>query len=255
MASPDTGSDSFLDTLRSERRDLLDRLRKTRFTTLKAGYSQAQIIPHSTYSPWLDDQAFIELYAEIKAFTMVDIYRCYELYSLAAQMTSVAGEVVEVGVWRGGSAALIAGANSERVIHLFDTFEGVAKADKAYDTLYAGGEHADTDQTIVRKLFQKIGVKCTINSGIFPEDTLHFLPESICFAHIDVDTYSSAKDAFIPIWHRTQPNGIVVFDDYGFFGCEGVTQFVNEITSTINDALFVHNLNGHALLIKKRMAL
>ena len=34
----------------------------------------------------------------------------------------------------------------------------------------------------------------------------------------------------------------------GSRGCEGVTVFVNEIPS--GDHLLVHNLNGHAILVK-----
>ena len=43
----------------------------------------------------------------------------------------------------------------------------------------------------------------------------------------------------------------MIFDDYGFFGCEGVTQAVHEIMAAATDALLVHNLNGHALLFKR----
>jgi len=251
MSTPNANAERFLDILRSERRDLLNRLRETRFSTLKNGYSQAQIIPYASYSPWMDDDTFLALFKEIKESTMVDIYRCYELYTLAKQMSLLQGDFVEVGVWRGGTAALMAAAAPAKAIHLFDTFSGVAKADLEYDTLYIGGEHADTHQSTVEHLFEAMGLKGNINSGIFPDDTLRFLPKSVSLAHIDVDTYSSAKDSFLAVWPAVLPNGIVIFDDYGFFGCEGVAQAVNELNSTINDALFVHNINGHALLIKK----
>ena len=252
MPLPDSRSEDFLDILRSERRDILNRLRKTRFSTLKQGYTQAQIIPYASYSPWLDDEAFLALFERVRECTMVDIYRCYELYTLAKQMRSVEGAIVEIGVWRGGTAALMAGAAPEKAIHLFDTFTGVAKADKEFDTLYSGGEHADADQASVERVFQSIGRRCSISQGIFPEETLHCLPPIISLAHIDVDTYASAKDSFFVIWPAVQPNGVVVFDDYGFFGCEGVAQLVNEVRLSADDVLFVHNINGHALLIKKR---
>ena len=42
----------------------------------------------------------------------------------------------------------------------------------------------------------------------------------------------------------------MVFDDYGFSGCEGVTKFVNELR--VNSQLFfIHNLNGHAIFVKR----
>lgn len=250
MKPADASSASFLETLRSERRDLLNRLRQTRFSTLKPGFSQSQIVPFATYSPWLDDAAFAAVYERIRDATLVDVYRCYELHALAVQMRRVPGDMVEVGVWRGGTAALLASAAPEKTLHLFDTFAGVAKADHDRDTLYAGGEHADTDPGVVTRLFAGLGLAATIRVGLFPDDTARFLPERIALAHIDVDTYGSARESFAAIWPRVPPNGIVVFDDYGFFGCEGVTQAVNEIRTEVAEALFVYNANGHGLVIK-----
>ena len=67
-------------------RYILNTVRKTRFSTLKQGYTQAQIIPYASYSPWLDDEAFLALFERVRECTMVDIYRCYELYTLAKQI-------------------------------------------------------------------------------------------------------------------------------------------------------------------------
>ncbi len=55
-------SADFIEILRSERRDLLNRLRKTRFTTLKPDYPHAQVIPYASYAPWLNDQNFQDIY-------------------------------------------------------------------------------------------------------------------------------------------------------------------------------------------------
>ncbi len=250
MATRDPAPD-FLAILRAERRDIVDRLRQTRFSTLKPGYTQGQVIPHASYSPWLDDAAFGELYEKVRASTLVDVYRCYELWRLAQQMRPLAGGFVEVGVWRGGSAALLASAAPEKPIDLFDTFSGVAKARADVDTLYSGGEHADTDRATVEGLFASLSLACRIHVGVFPDDTLALLPDAVALAHIDVDTYASARDSFLAIWPVLTRNGVVVFDDYGFFGCEGVAQAVNELVASTRDAFLVHNLNGHALVIKR----
>ncbi len=47
------------------------------------------------------------------------------------------------------------------------------------------------------------------------------------------------------------PGAVVVFDDYGFATCPGVTTFVNEQRDR-SDGFFFHNLNGHAILVKMR---
>jgi len=249
MNAPNQSSE-FLQTLRNERRALLDLLRQTKFSTLKKGYSHAQVVPHASYAPWLDDTEFRKTYDVVHAHTLVDIYRCHELFMLARQCARTGGAFIEIGVWRGGTAALIGKAAPDNDLHLFDTFEGVAKPDEQYDTLYKGGEHADTSEETVSGLLHRLGLKARIHVGIFPDETLHALPESISFAHIDVDTYRSAKESCEAIWPRLQPGGVIVFDDYGFFGCEGVTQAVEELRAELNGALFVHNLNGHALLLR-----
>tara|TARA_B110000503_G_scaffold124226_1_gene190576 strand:- start:474 stop:623 length:150 start_codon:yes stop_codon:yes gene_type:complete len=42
---------------------------------------------------------------------------------------------------------------------------------------------------------------------------------------------------------------ILVFDDYGFYGCEGVTTFCDELKHR-DDLIFPHNLNGHTVFVK-----
>jgi O-methyltransferase len=43
----------------------------------------------------------------------------------------------------------------------------------------------------------------------------------------------------------------VVFDDYGFKGCIGIAM-LGEDLRTRQDLVFIHNTNGHAILVKTR---
>lgn len=87
--------------------------------------------------------------------------------------------------------------------------------------------------------------------GIFPEQNAERLGQrKLALVHIDVDAYESAKDVLNWSLPRLQRGGVVVFDDYGFFGCEGVTRLVNEFVANNRGFRFLHNLNGHAVLIK-----
>jgi len=47
-------------------------------------------------------------------------------------------------------------------------------------------------------------------------------------------------------------NAVVIFDDYGFQGTQGVTKYVNELIDNSNEFLSIYNLNGHVILIKTR---
>lgn len=213
------------------------------------------VYPLATYAPWNSAAEFVSTYKLIQRNTLVDIYRCWELWMLAQQTAKREGAILEVGVWRGGTgalmakSALLAGSNSP--VYLCDTFEGVVKAG-SQDTDYKGGEHADTSPAIVEDLLRTLNItNVRILKGVFPNETAHLLEPGARFklCHIDVDVYQSAKDVMGWIWERMVPGGIVVYDDYGFKECEGITKYVNE-QLTESDRLVLHNLNGHAVVIK-----
>jgi O-methyltransferase len=212
------------------------------------------VIPSATYAPWASDPEFLRVYELIQQNTMVDKYRCHELWSLVSELSSVQGDILEVGVWRGGTGCLIAVRAQqlapEKRVFLCDTFSGVVKAG-ADDTYYRGGEHADASGEVVQSLLARAEVtNVTILEGIFPDQTGDPLADRrLSFSHIDVDVYRSARDILDWVWPRMQVGGAVVFDDFGFLGCEGVTKLVQERTCR-PDSLMIHNLNGHALLLK-----
>jgi O-methyltransferase len=208
------------------------------------------VLPHASYSPWLSDKAFDEVYQVVRNNTLVSVYRLYELWSLAQQVRHLEGSILEVGVWRGGSAGVLAKAAPGKRILLADTFTGVVKVE-ASDTAYVGGEHADTSVEIVSGLMKKLGVtNTTILQGIFPDDTGGQCDDKIAMLHCDVDVYGSAREVVEFVKPRLVPGGLIVFDDFGFYGCEGITRLVHELTAT-QEWLMFHNLNGHAVLVKR----
>lgn len=213
-----------------------------------------RIEPSADYAPWHRDAEFLWLYDVVQQYTLVDLYRCWELWTLVAEVREVPGIILEVGVWRGGTGAVLAyqerrlGLNTP--VYLCDTFRGVVKS-SAKDLFYRGGEHADCSAETVRQLVQRLGLRNVhILEGIFPEETAAVLPTTpIRLCHIDVDTHDSAAGCFEWVWPRLARGGIVVFDDYGFSVCQGVTDYVNSLRGQPGRVV-IHNLNGHALVIK-----
>lgn len=211
---------------------------------------------YATYSPWNTDRVFAEAYEKMKDHTLVDQYRCYELWSLAGQTAKLSeGSILEVGVWRGGTGALIAKSaqlNGVREkIYLCDTFTGVVKTG-GQDSAYSDGEHSDATREGVEQLFRE---EFNLNNfeileRIFPEDTGERVKElKFRLCHIDVDVYQSSKDTVDWIWDRLVPNGIIVFDDYGYVRTDGITRHVNELWQDKDKYVF-YNLNGHAIVMK-----
>jgi O-methyltransferase len=232
---------------------LMHSLRELRGATLVGGdtqYPLSVIIPNALYSPWLIDDAFNRAVGLCAGHTLVDRYRCFELWQLA-KYNKIVGDVIEIGVWRGGTGALLALQSPTRQVFLADTFTGVVKAG-AEDSGYHGGEHGDTSRAIVTTLLDRIKVNnVTLLQGVFPDETGDQIADRrFSLAHIDVDVYQSAKDVFAWVWPRMTRGGMVVFDDYGFPEmCPGITKLVNEWRDR-PDVSFIHNLNGHALLMR-----
>lgn len=214
--------------------------------------------PSANYTPWLGDASFMNIYNQIKNNTLVDIYRCHELWQMVSKVNNLDpnASILEVGVWRGGTAGImsqkLADLKSTATLYLADTFSGVAKAG-TNDSFYTGGEHSDTSQQIVEDVLKNKSCyqHYKILKGIFPEDTANEIAadERFGLCHIDVDVYESAKDILEWVWSKLITGGVVVFDDYGFHSCTGVTKLVEEYRDR-PDRQIIHNLNGHALMIK-----
>lgn len=215
-----------------------------------SSFSHHRVLPYATFSPWLDDHDFSKIMEEVGNHTLVDNYRCHELWSLAKQACVIEGDILEVGVRRGGTGAILASAAPQKNIFLADTFTGVVKAGSR-DTRYTGGEHADTSVQLVKKLLADLNINnTTLLQGIFPDETGDLGPQKIALLHCDVDVYKSCRDVVEWAKPRLSHGSIIIFDDYGFFGCEGVTSYCNELRSEPGFT-FIHNLNGHGIFIKK----
>ncbi len=241
--------------LRTDRR--LERiLRWGRLRGPQTIYSHELVVPmNSTYAPWHDDVAFREIYDAVNGSTFVDQYKCYELWEQVGQLAAVPGDVLEVGVWRGGTSMVIgrrlAQLDPDARMFLADTFQGVAKAGSE-DPWYRGGEHADTSPTMVQALADRVGVSVELLIGMFPEDTAARIEDrTFRLVHIDVDVYDSARDTLEWAWPRLSVGGVVVFDDYGSFQCEGVATLGRQLFAlNLQVGRLVHNLNGHLVLFK-----
>jgi len=185
----------------------------------------------------------------------VDEFRCFELWKLVEQSAKLqTGDVIEIGVWRGGTGVIIAkqamNCRLSGTVHLCDTFSGVVKAGPN-DSSYRGGEHSDTTRQVVERLVERLKLdNVRLHEGVFPNQTGCELEDlQFRFCHIDVDVYQSAKDILDWIWGRMVHGGIIVYDDYGFKCCDGITKHLEEQIA-LTDRIVLHNLNGHGTVLK-----
>lgn len=181
------------------------------------------------YSPWLSKE-FGKYYSIAAPRTLVSVDRCYVIYILLKQSLSLAGDIIECGVYRGGTAAMIAKVIEESMapkrLLLFDTFGGMPKTDLSRD-YHKEGDFADTSADQVEAFVDAPGI-AVLRKGLIPETFRGLESQRIAFAHIDVDIYKSIIDSLEFIWPRLVRGGVIVFDDYGAPTCPGAREAVDD---------------------------
>jgi O-methyltransferase len=174
-------------------------------------------------------RSFEEVYNEVGGYTLIGGDRMRILWETAQHCAQFKGAMVEVGVYRGGSAALLRAAAPDHVLVLFDTFSGhpALQTQQEWETQKAG-RFNDTTLEAVQSL---VGDSAVFRVGIFPEtldrETCELL-RTIAFVHCDVDLYESTRAVLERLWPQLVAGGALVCDDYGFGDCEGAQRAIEE---------------------------
>lgn len=180
---------------------------------------------------WDDDKQFVELMRKVSDHTLVDKKRCFMIYQLSKQIVSLKGNIAEVGVFKGGTARLLAESikAQNKNIHLFDTFEGMPPTDPRRDIVKKG----DFKGTSLESVKSYLGDFKNIYyyQGIFPESAKPIEKLKFSLVHVDVDIYKSVADCCTFFYPRIEQGSIMIFDDYGHVSCPGVKTAVDEFFS------------------------
>jgi|TARA_Y100000389_G_scaffold201025_1_gene242764 O-methyltransferase len=203
------------------------------------------------YLPWRTNKEFNNSYNKIKNFTLNPKSRLYTIYELSQYYLKENTTFIEVGTWRGGICGLISLTNKDKKFDLYacDSFEGV-KNSSDHDSFFEDGEYSDASINDIKEVEEISNHEIKIIEGIFPESMLREIEKPISFAHIDVDTYVSAKESFEYISGRLLTGGVVVLDDYGGWFTDGVTRYGNELKDDTNFFVVPNHL-GQLIIFKK----
>jgi len=139
------------------------------------------------------------------------------LRQFARQCLHVAGDYAECGVYKGGTAHLLADTvrGSDKKLLLFDTFGGMPESAESDASGHRQGDFGDTSlESVTQYLAGFEGVQ--FYPGFIPATFEPFKDRRFAFVHVDVDLYSSVADCCEFFYDRLSPGGILVFDDYGF---------------------------------------
>lgn len=182
------------------------------------------------------DGEFMELYSQIKDYTMVEIERCYALYFSVKYIlkNNIPGDFVECGVWKGGSSMLVAlmlkKENAvDRKIYLYDTFAGMTepgyydgeeeklewkknkKDDGSCNWCFATYEDAAANMRSTAYAEENIKL---VKGKV--EDTIPAtMPTKIALLRLDTDWYESTKHELTHLFPLLEKSGILIIDDYG----------------------------------------
>jgi len=188
-----------------------------------------------------DSVRMVRLAHRLRRYTALFPLRLCNLYRLSREIDrlSVPGDVVECGVYNGGSAALMASictrSSADRKIWLFDSFEGLPQptekdGQKARDCCW----WCHGDLSMVRGVFDKLGIpepRTRIVKGWFHETFPRVDIPEIALLHIDADWYESVKLCFERFYDRVRPGGFIVIDDYGHW--EGARRATDEFLAKL----------------------
>jgi hypothetical protein len=191
--------------------------------------------PHEIFPPDITDED-IDIVRKVREFTMTSTERIHALIQAVryVSINNIAGDIVECGVWKGGSMAaaarmLLRLKDCNRGLFLFDTFDGMSEP-SANDVDFEGKEAAKLLQ--VDPTFKCDGapienVKRILAETGYPESKTHFVmgkveetipekaPHSIALLRLDTDWYESTRHELVNLFPRLARGGVLIVDDYG----------------------------------------
>jgi len=228
------------------------------------GYTIYKTPRRKVEKPFDMDDEYHALFEKCRAFTMTSTERMYALRKAVEYIVNskLPGDFVECGVWRGGSAMLIALTLLEmeentRRIYLYDTFEGMTEPTKNDYRATAGKTSAesvmrkDGIKTFKSWCFSPLSeVETNMFSTGYPKDKLIFVkgkvedtiprtvPSSIALLRLDTDWYESTKHELVHLYPFLVEKGVLLIDDYGFWAGQrkAVDEYfaANKITMLLN---------------------
>ena len=193
----------------------------------------------------------------------------YALYNATKYIidNDIKGDFVECGVWKGGSAMLIARylklKNIEdRKIYLYDTFTGMTKPTEDDSDLYGDnamerymeestGEDSSTWVEVplkqVKRNMYKTGFKkenIVFVEGKVEETLPEIIPpDKISLLRLDTDWYESTKHELVHLYPLIVKNGVLIIDDYGHWS--GSKKATIEYLTEINEPILLQKI-GHS---------
>jgi hypothetical protein len=188
----------------------------------------------------------------------------YALYQATRYVSAsgIVGDVVECGVWRGGSAMLAATTlraieDEARTLWLYDTFEGMTQpgpADLHWTGRPAQEQYDRTRRKGTRWAYSPLDeVRSNMLRTGYPEECVRFVqgpveetipasvPERIALLRLDTDWFASTDHEMRHLYPRLVPGGVLIIDDYGHW--QGARAAVDQFLGEQGIVLLLHRVD------------
>lgn len=207
----------------------------------------------------------------VRPYTLTSVERIMGLVEAVRYVVraDVPGDIVECGVWRGGSMMAVALTlvdldAADRGLHFFDTFTHMP--DPGDEDVDLNGVRAVDiiDEARASPVFRHLpmaDVERLLHGTGYPARHLHFVPglieetipgaapEAIALCRLDTDWYTSTAHELDHLWPRIAPAGVLIVDDYGHF--MGAKKAVDEYFVDHAEPVFLHRMDFTGRLVLK----
>lgn len=142
----------------------------------------------------------------------------------------VPGDIAELGVYKGDLAWQLNALFPDRLIHLFDTFEGFDARDIREETRREcsraqEGDFSDTSIPHVRSRLPH-PAQALFHQGFFPESTAGLSGCRYALVSLDADLYAPILAGLEYFYPRLHPGGMILLHDYNNRRFRGASQAV-----------------------------
>lgn len=216
------------------------------------------------------DQAIV---SRVEPCTMTSLERRASLIGAVDHVVRhrLPGDIVECGVWRGGSMmaialALMARGDTSRHLYLYDTFEGMSEPTEHDRALSGESAQAQLERTARDHPLWAVAsledVQANLASTGYPADQIHcvrgkvedtipgVLPAGrIALLRLDTDWYESTLHELHHLYPLLVRHGLLIIDDYGHW--QGARRAVDEYFAQSAEPVFLHRVDYTARLVVK----
>ncbi|BFU44195.1 hypothetical protein KRMM14A1004_24320 [Krasilnikovia sp. MM14-A1004] len=217
------------------------------------------------------DEATKDIIRAVKPRTMTSPEKLNALVNSVRYVVRhrIPGDIVECGVWRGGSMmaiarTLIEAGDTDRHLHLYDTFEGMSEPTE-HDRRFDGRPAAEMLSAASRSAgiwaYASLeDVQEGMRESAYPADRIHYykgkvedtvpgkMPDRISILRLDTDWYESTRHELQYLWPRLVPGGVLLLDDYGWW--EGARRAVDEWLAETELPLLLMRMDEGRLAVK-----